>query len=150
MESAWTPKSSHAWSTTLIARTPARWPKLAGRPRPRAQRPLPSMMIPMWRGIGESKGGESVPTGAKASLGEPLRRLRRHLPMNGEDMRRHLPMNREDLRRHLPMNGEDMRRHLPMNGEDMQRHLPMNGEDLRRHLPMNGEDASSRLDLHYL
>src|SRR5207302_9036516 len=64
MESAWTPRSSHAWSTRLIARTPWRWPKLAGRPRPRAQRPLPSMMIPTWRGTGESKGEESVPIAA--------------------------------------------------------------------------------------
>src|SRR6266702_6903700 len=63
MESTWTPRSSHAWSARLIARTPARWPKLAGRPRRRAQRPLPSMMIPMWRGTCESKSEERVPTG---------------------------------------------------------------------------------------
>src|SRR5256712_11695583 len=61
MATACTPRSSHAWSTRLNARTPGRWPKLAGRPRPRAQRPLPSMMIPMWRGTCESKGEESVP-----------------------------------------------------------------------------------------
>src|SRR5216683_5696389 len=29
-------------------------------------------------------------------LDQPLRRLRRHLPMNGEDHSRHLPMNGED------------------------------------------------------
>src|SRR2546423_7434946 len=54
---------------------------------------------------------------------QPLRRLRRHLPINGED-------NLRRLRRHLPINGEDnlrrLRRHLPINGEDS---LRMNGED---------------------
>src|SRR5579859_1791679 len=49
-DSAWTPSCSQPSSTRLMARTPARWPKLAGRLRPRAQRPLPSMMIPIWRG----------------------------------------------------------------------------------------------------
>src|SRR5256885_4687764 len=48
-------------------------------------------------------------------LDQPLRRLRRHLPINGED-------NLRRLRRHLPINGEDnlrrLRRHLPINGED--------------------------------
>src|SRR5256886_12460399 len=96
--------------------------------------------------------------------GEPLRRLRRHLPMNGEEPFLHLnaaappapsappphewgappapsappPHEWEPLRR--------LRRHLPMNGEPLRRlrrHLPMNGEPLRRlrrHLPMNGEE----------
>src|SRR5437762_394446 len=65
MESTCTPMSSHAWSTGLMARTPARWPNVAGRPRRRAQRPLPSMMIPTWRGTCESTGEERVPTGIK-------------------------------------------------------------------------------------
>src|SRR5579864_5238131 len=63
MESTLTPSTSQASRTRLIARTPARWPKLAGLPRRRAQRPLPSMMIPMWRGIRSSKIEQSVPVG---------------------------------------------------------------------------------------
>src|SRR5438309_10844573 len=72
MERTWTPRSSQAWSARLMARTPARCPKLAGRPRRRAQRPLPSMMIPMWRGTWESKGEERVPIGALCAFHAPL------------------------------------------------------------------------------
>src|SRR5438067_9940628 len=94
MESACTPRSSQAWRTRLIERTPARWPKLAGRPWRRAQRPLPSMMIPTWRGTWESKGEERLPIGDAASLGEPHpppaagtspQAGKSHLPMNGEE-----------------------------------------------------------------
>src|SRR5437764_11844330 len=48
------PSFSQPPRTRLMARTPARCPKLWGRPRRRAQRPLPSMMIPTWRGTAGS------------------------------------------------------------------------------------------------
>src|SRR3982074_3545568 len=51
MLSTFTPRSSQAYMTRLIARTPARWPKLTLRPWSFAQRPLPSMMIPTWCGM---------------------------------------------------------------------------------------------------
>src|ERR1700704_1146244 len=51
MLSTFTPRSSQAYMTRLIARTPARWPKLTLFPWSFAQRPLPSMMIPTWCGI---------------------------------------------------------------------------------------------------
>src|ERR1700724_2276549 len=51
MLSTFTPRSSQAYMTRLIARTPARWPKLTLLPWSFAQRPLPSMMIPTWCGI---------------------------------------------------------------------------------------------------
>src|SRR5438874_892214 len=44
-----------------MARTPARWPKLAGCPRRRAQRPLPSMMIPMCLGTEFAKASTEYP-----------------------------------------------------------------------------------------
>src|SRR5437660_9374998 len=72
MDRTWTPKSSQAWRARLMARTPARCPKLAGRPRRRAQRPLPSMMIPTWRGTWESKGEERVPIRARCAFHAPL------------------------------------------------------------------------------
>src|SRR5690606_17964023 len=45
--------------------TPCRWPAWRGRPRPLAQRPLPSMMIAMWRGsvMGAARSG----AGSRAS-----------------------------------------------------------------------------------
>src|SRR5438067_6011767 len=51
-----------------MARTPARWPKLAGCPRRRAQRPLPSMMIPMCLGTGFSKVLKRVPARPEAGV----------------------------------------------------------------------------------
>src|SRR6266550_1453794 len=57
MESTCTPMSSHAWSTGLMARTPARWPNVAGRPRRRAC---------------ESTGEGRVPTGIKTVRPLPL------------------------------------------------------------------------------
>src|SRR6267142_6203632 len=80
MERTCTPRSSHAWSTRLIARTPARWPKLAGRPWRRAQRPLPSMMIPMWRGIWELKVEQSVPGGPRGGETRIVRTVRDRTP----------------------------------------------------------------------
>src|ERR1700738_1616644 len=50
MLSTFTPRSSQAYITRLMARTPARWPKLTLFPCSLAQRPLPSMMIPTWCG----------------------------------------------------------------------------------------------------
>src|SRR4030088_1497973 len=65
IDSTLTPSFSHASRTRLMARTPARWPKLAGRFWRRAQRPLPSMMIPMCRGIWESKVSKAYRVGLK-------------------------------------------------------------------------------------
>src|ERR1700674_4965439 len=63
MLSTFTPRSSQAYMTRLMARTPARWPKLTLRPWSFAQRPLPSMMIPTWCGIrGVVKGWLEVPS----------------------------------------------------------------------------------------
>src|SRR3989442_2291075 len=45
MASARTPRSIEASTVRLSARVPARWPAATGRPRWRAQRPFPSMMI---------------------------------------------------------------------------------------------------------
>src|SRR5438874_1864287 len=51
-----------------MARTPARWPKRAGCPRRRAQRPLPSMMMPMCLGTGFSKVLKRVPARPEAGV----------------------------------------------------------------------------------
>ncbi len=59
----WTPAAWHASMTGRIVDTPARCPAARGRWRRRAQRPLPSMMIPMWRGS-SGLDGSGIAAGA--------------------------------------------------------------------------------------
>src|SRR5215469_5406014 len=58
------PRSSQAYITRLIAWTPARWPNECGRLRLRAQRPLPSMMMPMCFGPASDGAGTMDTEGA--------------------------------------------------------------------------------------
>src|SRR6267143_2822950 len=63
--------------------------------------PAPSAPPPHeWGGVGRrlravaSSSTGSLPIGAKTGFTQPLHRLRRHLPINGEEL---LPMNGEQL-----------------------------------------------------
>src|ERR1700680_154301 len=58
-----TPAWWHASITGRIARTPARWPATRGRCRCRAQRPFPSMMMPICRGR-SARAGSGTAAGA--------------------------------------------------------------------------------------
>src|ERR1700722_13682298 len=79
--------------TGRIARTPARWPATRGRWRCRAQRPLPSMMMPTWGGrsvrggggIGAGWGGRGV-GGLGVRTPRRLRPFRRGSPSDLEDL----------------------------------------------------------------
>src|SRR5215467_6759565 len=74
--------------TRLIARTPARWPNECGRLRLRAHRPLPSMMIPTWRG--GAPGGAGTTDGAAwaAVTASDLHHLGLLALADGVDLRR--------------------------------------------------------------
>src|SRR5439155_7512388 len=59
----WTPAWPQASITGRMVRTPARWPATRGRCRCRAQRPLPSMMMPICRGR-SGRAGSGIAAGA--------------------------------------------------------------------------------------
>src|SRR5437879_1035000 len=69
------PRPSQPYITRLIARTPARWPNECGRRRWRAQRPLPSMMMPTWRGTAPWSAGSTVTGGLEAVTSSDLHHL---------------------------------------------------------------------------
>src|SRR5579862_1062056 len=50
MMKSWRLRRAHSSTTRRTVLAPARWPAKRGRPRWRAQRPLPSMMMATWRG----------------------------------------------------------------------------------------------------
>src|SRR5580700_3114611 len=86
--------------TGRIARTPARWPATRGRWRCRAQRPLPSMMMPTCRGRSALAGsGIAAGAGGRCIVGLGVRTPRRHQPF-----RRGSPSDLEDLSL-LPLDG---------------------------------------------
>src|SRR5262245_23165134 len=55
-----TPRSAHARTVARTASPPRLWPATRGRKRCFAQRPLPSMMMAMWRGTAPTSGIDSV------------------------------------------------------------------------------------------
>src|SRR5580693_136377 len=79
--------------TGRIALTPARWPATRGRWRWRAQRPLPSMMMPTWRGRSLRAGsGIAAGSGGRCMVVLGVRTPRRLRPF-----RRGSPSDLEDL-----------------------------------------------------
>src|SRR5690606_23418611 len=54
------PRSRQKSTVRSAARAPARWPTTRGRRRRCAQRPLPSMMTPRWRGPGARAGEDTA------------------------------------------------------------------------------------------
>src|SRR5579863_9836278 len=79
--------------TGRIARTPARWPATRGRWRCRAHRPLPSMMMPTWRGRSLRAGsGIAAGSGGRCMMVLGVRTPRRLRPF-----RRGSPSDLEDL-----------------------------------------------------
>src|ERR1035437_8251192 len=73
-----TPASWQASITGRMVRTPARWPATRGRWRRRAHRPLPSMMMPTWRGNAGPEGSRiAAGAGGRSMCTEtPLRMAR--------------------------------------------------------------------------
>src|SRR5262245_52470396 len=59
-----TPNSTQAVMMRRKFSTPARWPSKRGRPRAKAQRPLPSMIIATCEGILSGRGGEITTSAA--------------------------------------------------------------------------------------
>src|SRR3989337_1809155 len=53
------PSSIESWTIGLTLSTPWRWPSARGSPRSAAQRPLPSMMIAIWRTAGLSGAAQA-------------------------------------------------------------------------------------------
>src|SRR5262245_24883393 len=63
------PSSSAASTVRLTLSTPRRWPSTRGRPRSAAQRPLPSMMMAMWRAAGFPAACQSTSSAASVTFG---------------------------------------------------------------------------------